>query len=321
MIYNNITYRTDASFDTEIVEALPSTDLAKLNTIYFVKNNDADNTCSEYLCIEEGQTRRWELIGTTAVTLSDYVKKTDVKPLYVHNIELFYNHGLHPYGNSAKDYGDGGCRASFILINHDKDSYSFQSSNLQDAVNKWDAGKAYIPTSVENLTTYQAWQLARLFRAIAFDATRNANAYLRPCAGSSSVVLNGATNSSYSNNYKIGTKYFNFNLVQGEYRKVNGQEQKTVDKRLIVVYGFFTNKALFLKDVEHQSAIEISCGQYKADENGQDPLFAIETQKEFEDYLTAMYANTTPTLSPTVDFVHQVIAVEDTVEPFYDNFD
>lgn len=319
MIYNNITYRTDASFDTEIVEALPSTDLAKLNTIYFVKNNDADNTCSEYLCIEEGSTRRWELIGTTAVTLSDYVKKTDVKPLYVHNIELFYNHGLHPYGKN-KDYGDGGCRASFILINHDANSYSFQTDNLQKAVNAWSNESPYVPTEVENLTIYQAWQLARLFRAIAFDATRNANAYLRPCGGSSSMVLDGAVNSSYSNNYKIGTKYFSFNLDPAEYRTVNGKQQSKVDKRLIVVYGFFTNKALFLKDVEHQSAIEISCGQYKADENGQDPLFVIETEKEFEEYLRAMYQNTTPTLNPAVDFVHQVIVVEDTVEPFYDNF-
>ena len=40
-------------------------------------------------------------------------------PLYLHNIELAYQHCGHPYS------GDGTCRASFALINNDPDSYAF----------------------------------------------------------------------------------------------------------------------------------------------------------------------------------------------------
>lgn len=271
MIYNEIIYRTDASFDTEIVETLPSTDLAKLNTIYFVKNNDADNTCSEYLCIKEGSTRRWELIGTTAVTLSDYVKKTDVKPLYVHNITLHYKHSSHPNG------GDGECRASFVLINTEDTSYSMLANNVTTA------------------DSAARQSLLKLFRAVISETNKptglsalpalGSKNHLIPCSGVTVAPLTANAAQSFCVNSHIGAKYFRYN--DGDL------------KRLLIIYGYPTTGKVLTAATSYQSALEISCGLVEAEEDGTDPIF--NSDKKLEDVAK----------NNAEDFAGQYIAVTD----------
>lgn len=64
-------------FDAVIVEVLPSE--GKKGTVYLRAKAaaDTDNVYDEYMWISGS----WELIGTTAMDLSDYLKKTDLRPI------------------------------------------------------------------------------------------------------------------------------------------------------------------------------------------------------------------------------------------------
>ena len=65
------------SFEYQIVQTLPQT--GEKGVIYLVPNSGSDpNIYDEYVWIVSGQTGSFELIGTTAVDLSDYMKKTDM---------------------------------------------------------------------------------------------------------------------------------------------------------------------------------------------------------------------------------------------------
>lgn len=61
-----------------VVAELPNIEDAQLATIYLVKDDPADTDYLEYIVIEEGGTRRWELIGNTKIDLTDYLKKRDL---------------------------------------------------------------------------------------------------------------------------------------------------------------------------------------------------------------------------------------------------
>jgi hypothetical protein len=62
----------------EVVQSLPTTNIST-TTLYFVPSSDPSqsNFYDEYINID-GTTAGWELIGTTAVDLSDYYTKTEV---------------------------------------------------------------------------------------------------------------------------------------------------------------------------------------------------------------------------------------------------
>lgn len=67
------THGGGAGLDIKIVEQLPTT--GKALTIYFIHNQDkeAPNYYDEWMWIQNA----WEIIGTTQVNLTDYVKNTD----------------------------------------------------------------------------------------------------------------------------------------------------------------------------------------------------------------------------------------------------
>ena len=64
-----------ASLSIEIVDTLPIENI-KINTIYLVNNssNKENNIYTEYLYVNN----KWEVIGSTDVDLTDYVKKTEL---------------------------------------------------------------------------------------------------------------------------------------------------------------------------------------------------------------------------------------------------
>lgn len=72
-----------ASFDIEIVETLPTSDIST-HTIYLVPKNrdDFNNSYYEYIYINN----KWELIGHTDLDLSDYWTKEEVKE-YVNSVK------------------------------------------------------------------------------------------------------------------------------------------------------------------------------------------------------------------------------------------
>lgn len=65
------------TFAVTVVQTLPATGVA--NTLYFVPNSGpTGNVYDEYMYISDGTTDKWELLGTTEVDLSDYMKKSDM---------------------------------------------------------------------------------------------------------------------------------------------------------------------------------------------------------------------------------------------------
>lgn len=65
------------SFEYQIVQTLPAT--GEKGVIYLVPNSgSAPNIYDEYVWIASGSSGSFEMIGTTAVDLSDYMKKTDM---------------------------------------------------------------------------------------------------------------------------------------------------------------------------------------------------------------------------------------------------
>ena len=65
------------SFEYQIVQSLPAT--GEKGVIYLVPNSGTSpNVYDEYIWIASGSSGSFEMIGTTAVDLSDYMKKTDM---------------------------------------------------------------------------------------------------------------------------------------------------------------------------------------------------------------------------------------------------
>lgn len=66
-----------------VVDSLPTTDI-QTNVIYLVpaQKSTAKNVKDEYINLD-GTTDGWELIGSTAVDLSDYLKSTDAEKTYL----------------------------------------------------------------------------------------------------------------------------------------------------------------------------------------------------------------------------------------------
>lgn len=77
--------------DFQIVNALPATGVK--GTIYLVpKTGTATDVYDEYIWIEpEGSTARFELIGTTAVDLSGYVKAEEMHAMTNSEIDTVFN--------------------------------------------------------------------------------------------------------------------------------------------------------------------------------------------------------------------------------------
>ena len=77
--------------DFKIVTSLPATGVK--GTIYLVpKTGTANDVYDEYIWIEpEGETPRFELIGTTAVDLSGYVKAEEMHAMTNSEIDTVFN--------------------------------------------------------------------------------------------------------------------------------------------------------------------------------------------------------------------------------------
>lgn len=67
----------DAGFDVQVVQELPTT--GEAHTLYFVPSSDpqTQNAYDEYLYVNNG----WELVGSTAVDMSDYYTADEVDAL------------------------------------------------------------------------------------------------------------------------------------------------------------------------------------------------------------------------------------------------
>lgn len=77
-----------SGFSAAIVDELPES--GNSSTMYLVKKSTSDddnNVYDEYFYINEA----WELIGSTAMDLSDYVKTSDLRPLTNEEIVSIYN--------------------------------------------------------------------------------------------------------------------------------------------------------------------------------------------------------------------------------------
>lgn len=98
-------------------------------------------------------------------TMEDVDKIKSTK-LYRHNVFLYYRH-IAP--NLYTD-GDGMIQASFTLINNDKDSYKFDHNTGSNP-------------SLQTMSLESAWQLTRLYRAIALSTNKNDEEMGRPCSG------------------------------------------------------------------------------------------------------------------------------------------
>lgn len=75
-------------FSAEVVDQLPA-DGGQAGVIYLLANtqSEQDNAYKEYMRIGG----KWELIGTTAVDLSDYIKISDLTPITNTEIEAVFN--------------------------------------------------------------------------------------------------------------------------------------------------------------------------------------------------------------------------------------
>lgn len=77
-----------AGFTAEIIERFPA-DGGQAGVIYLLDNSttQGDNAYSEYMWINN----KWELIGSTAVNLSEYVKASELTPLTNSEIETIFS--------------------------------------------------------------------------------------------------------------------------------------------------------------------------------------------------------------------------------------
>ena len=87
-------------FSIQVVEQLPTQDISD-TTIYLVPSSDPEqgNYYEEYIYITVGTSHQWELVGTTAVDLSDYYTKSQVDGYLANKVDKVAGKGL-----STNDY-------------------------------------------------------------------------------------------------------------------------------------------------------------------------------------------------------------------------
>ena len=219
-----------------------------------------------------------ELIGSTEIDLTNYVSKDFLKnntKLYRHNVFLYYRH-IAP--NLYTD-GDGMIQASFTLINNDKDSYSFDHNT----------------GSSPGLTTMpldSAWQLIRLYQAIALSTNKNNEEMARPCSGICLVAraVDGSRVVMTCPNILITTNY-------------TGTDASNWQRNIAV--------SCYSSDVSKFGAanLTITCGHPTFDENGNETLWQTDSEfeaNEYNDYSTYFCQHTVycrdrvEELSPTI---------------------
>lgn len=196
-----------------------------------------------------------ELIGTTEIDLTNYVTKDYLKnntKLYRHNVFLYYRH-IAPNLYNA---GDGMIQASFTLINTDKDSYTFDhniGSNPSEQV----------------MSLESAWQLIRLYQAIALSTNKNEEEMARACSGICLVArtVNGSRVLMTCPNIMIATNY---------------TDENTTDwQRYIVVSCYGSDVSKF-----GAANLKIVCGHPTFDENGDEMLWQTDSQFKTNEYDT-----------------------------------
>lgn len=178
-------------------------------------------------------------------TMEDVDKIKNTK-LYRHNVYLYYRH-IAP---SLYTDGDGMIQASFTLINNDKDSYSFDHNTGSNP-------------SLQTMSLESAWQLTRLYRAIALSTNKNDEEMGRPCSGICLVArtISGSRVVITCPNILIGTNY-------------TGTDASNWQRNITV--------SCYSSDVSKFGAtnLTITCGHPTFDENGNEILW--QTKEEFE---------------------------------------
>lgn len=136
-----------------------------------------------------------EYIGTTQVDLTDYLKKSEVTPLYEHNILINFRTANEKIASANSD---GSFLATLTLINQDPIEYTF--SHHQD----------YTNNNPKVMPLQEAWQLLRLYRAIQLSTDKDLNLQ-RACSG---ALVKPETASPYTAHYcinnSVSTKYYDF---------------------------------------------------------------------------------------------------------------
>lgn len=94
------------------------------------------------------------------------IDKLEETKLYRHNVFLYYKHIAENLFND----GDGMIQASFTLINTDKDAYTFDHNTGSNP-------------SEQVMSLESAWQLTRLYQAIALSTNKNTEEMARACSG------------------------------------------------------------------------------------------------------------------------------------------
>ena len=194
-----------------------------------------------------------ELIGSTEIDLTNYVTKDYLKnntKLYRHNVFLYYRH----IASNLYTDGDGMIQASFTLINNDKDSYTFDHNNGSNP-------------GLKTMSLESAWQLIRLYQAIALSTNKNEEEMARSCSGICLVVrtVNGSRVLMTCPNILIATNY---------------TDENTADwQRYIVVSCYSSDVSKF-----GAANLKIVCGHPTFDENGDETLWQTDSEFETNEY-------------------------------------
>lgn len=194
-----------------------------------------------------------ELIGSTEIDLTNYVTKDDLRnntKLYRHNVFLYYRH-IAPNLTVA---GDGMIQASFTLINNDKNSYTFSHNTGNNP-------------DLTTMSLDSAWQLIRLYQAIALSTNKNGVEMGRPCSGMCLVAR--AVNDS-----RVVVTCPN-TLINTEY---TGTDASNWQRNIIV--------SCYSSDISKFGAanLTIACGHPTFDENGNETLWQTDNEFETNEY-------------------------------------
>lgn len=194
-----------------------------------------------------------EIIGNTDIDLTNYVTKDYLKnntKLYRHNVFLYYKHVAPNLYND----GDGMIQASFTLINNDKNSYTFDHNTGSNP-------------SEQVMFLESAWQLTRLYQAIALSTNKNDEEMGRSCSGICLVVrtVNGSRVLMTCPNMLIATNY-------------TGTDASNWQRNIKV--------SCYSSDVSKFGAanLSITCGHPTFDENGDETLWQTDNEFEANEY-------------------------------------
>lgn len=157
------------------------------DNIYIIPSTSGDYY-DEYLVVDGVP----ELIGTTAIDLTNYVSKDFLKnsvKLYKHNIRLRFRTSNE---RVQSDNSEGTFMVTFSLLNDDENSYTFTSNSgvIGD----------------KPMTRDNAWQLLRLFRALQMSTDKNTTSYREASGSAISLDPNKTTT---VNNKEVPVQYYN----------------------------------------------------------------------------------------------------------------